>query len=159
MSARPSTSNGSCCTSQNIVLQPGDTLFIPDDTASRFYVVGDVARPGVYPLKGHVTVLEAIAIAGGPTQHGIGTSKTVQIVRRNDGSSPDITASTQPGPVQRLGDRGVVMTLDLGAMTRGDLSKDEALRPGDVLVVPETGASAIPVILQVIGTILLGARL
>ena len=51
------------------------------------------------------------------------------------------------------------MTLDLGAMTRGDLSKDEPLRPGDVLVVPETGASAIPVILQVIGTILLGTRL
>jgi len=144
---------------QNIVLQPGDTLFIPDDTASRFYVVGDVARPGVYPLKGHVTVLEAIAIAGGPTQHGVGTAKTVQIVRRNDGSGPDITASTRPGPVQRLGDRGVVMTLDLGAMTRGDLSKDEPLRPGDVLVVPETGASAIPVILQVIGTILLGTRL
>jgi len=144
---------------QNIVLQPGDTLFIPDDTTSRFYVVGDVSHPGVYPLKGHVTVLEAIAIAGGPTQHGIGTAKTVQIVRRNDGSSPDITASTQPWPVQRLGDRGVVMTLDLSAMTRGDLSKDEPLRPGDVLVVPETGASAIPIILQVIGTILLGARL
>ena len=47
---------------QNIVLQPGDTLFIPDDTTSRFYVVGDVSRPGVYPLKGHVTVLEATVL-------------------------------------------------------------------------------------------------
>ncbi len=141
--------------SQNIVLQPGDTLLVPEDITNKFYVVGDVKNPGVFPLKGDVTVLKAIAIAGGPTQHGIGTAKTAQIVRRNEELTPDITASTKARSFQRLGDRGAVMTLDLRAMMRGDLSKDEPLRPGDVLVVPETGLGSI---IQLISTIVFGLR-
>jgi polysaccharide export outer membrane protein len=145
--------------SQNVPLQPGDTLFIPEDVSNKIYVVGDVNHPGVFPLKGRLTVLQAIAMAGGPTQHGLGTAKTARIVRRTDPGAPDVTASTTGGSVQsvqKVGDHGVVMTVDLRQMTNGDLSKDEPLRAGDVVVVPETGLSALPLILQVIGTIFLG---
>lgn len=145
--------------SQNIVMQPGDTLFIPEETNNKIYVIGDVNRAGVYPLKGEITVLQAIAVAGGPVQHGIGTSKTAYIVRRNGGAPvPGVVASARATQVQPIGDKGVLMTVDLQAMMHGDLSRDEPLRPGDVVVVPETGMKSFPSLLGLLATIFLGFR-
>ena len=153
---------------QNLAIQAGDTLIIPEETDNKLYVIGDVAHPGIYPLKGQVTLLQAIAMAGGPVQHGIGTSKTAYIVRHTGpsdqfmavGTAPPsnglVAASAQTTSVQRLADRGVLMTVDLQAMMRGDLRRDEPLRPGDVVVIPETGMSALPTIFSIISTILFG---
>jgi len=143
--------------SQNIVMQPGDTVFIPEETNNKIYVIGDVNRAGIYPLKGELSLLQAIATAGGPVQHGIGTSKTAYIVRRNGGvPAPGIVASARATQVQPLADKGVLMTVDLEAMMHGDLSRDEPLRPGDVVVVPETGMKVFPSILSLLATIFLG---
>jgi len=145
--------------SQNIVMQPGDTVFIPEETNNKIYVIGDVNHAGVYPLKGQLTVLQAIAVAGGPVQHGIGTSQTAYIVRRNDGApAPGVVASARATQVQPIGDKGVLMTVDLQAMMHGDLSRDEPLRPGDVVVVPETGMKSFPSLLGLLATIFLGIR-
>jgi polysaccharide export outer membrane protein len=32
------------------------------------YVLGEVAKPGAYPLRGRMTILQALALAGGPTE-------------------------------------------------------------------------------------------
>jgi polysaccharide export outer membrane protein len=34
----------------------------------RVYVVGEVARPGAFPLRGRLTVLQALSLAGGPNE-------------------------------------------------------------------------------------------
>ena len=145
--------------SQNIVMQPGDAVFIPEETNNKIYVIGDVNHAGVYPLKGELTVLQAIATAGGPVQQGIGTSKTAYIVRRSGGApAPGLVASSRATQVQPIGDKGVLMTVDLRAMMHGDLSRDEPLRPGDVVVVPETGMKMFPTLLGILATIFLGFR-
>lgn len=124
----------------NVMLQGGDTLIVPEDTVNRFYVLGDVARPGAFVLRGDVTVLQALAMAGGPVQRGAGTAKTLHIVRRN--------ASPQSAPtymkVERLPNNGVLLTVDLAAvMQRGDPARDMPVQAGDIIVVPEGGLSAV----------------
>jgi polysaccharide biosynthesis/export protein len=51
----------------NVTISPGDTLIV--GRAEIVYVVGDVGRPsGLLMESGHVTVLQAIALAGGTTR-------------------------------------------------------------------------------------------
>lgn len=53
--------------SENIQVEDGDTIFIPKQNA--FFVLGEVTKPGTYPLeKDGTTILEAVTIAGGFTQ-------------------------------------------------------------------------------------------
>jgi polysaccharide export outer membrane protein len=49
-------------------LQGGDTLFVPH--AERFYITGEVNAGAMYRLEPGMTVLEAVARAGGITQRG-----------------------------------------------------------------------------------------
>jgi polysaccharide export outer membrane protein len=136
---------------QNLVLEPGDTILIPEDTKNKFYVVGDVNHAGVFPLKGEVTVLEALAAAGGPVLHGTSTSDTVHIVRRVDPAQGPLMASAQRADVQPIANsKGVLVSMDLHKMMGGDLRQNEALRPGDVIVVPAPGIAALPTILSLI---------
>lgn len=76
---------------QNIVLQDGDTLFIPE--ADRFFVTGFVRTPGAYTLKPNMSVQQAIAQAGGLTERG--TLKRLKILRKDkDGKDIEIDAKT-----------------------------------------------------------------
>ena len=47
------------------VQQPKVTVIVREVNAPRLFVTGEVARPGAYPLRGRVSVLQAIALAGG----------------------------------------------------------------------------------------------
>lgn len=51
----------------NVELRPGDTVVVP--RAGIVYVLGEVNRPGGYVLNatGGVTVVQVVAVAGGPT--------------------------------------------------------------------------------------------
>ncbi len=138
--------------SQNLVVEPGDTLMIPEDTTNKYYVVGDVNHPGMYPIKGDVTVLQALAIAGGPVLHGTSTSKTAHIVRHVDPSQGPVTASIhRDGETSIANGNGVMITKDLGKLYQGDLRQNETLRPGDVMVVPAPWIAGLPNILSFLG--------
>jgi polysaccharide export outer membrane protein len=50
----------------NIVLQAGDVLHVPK--ANTFYVGGQVAKPGIYPLRQKTTIQQGIFAAGGVTE-------------------------------------------------------------------------------------------
>jgi len=41
------------------------TVIVHDVNGSRIYVTGMVTRPGAFPLRSHMTVLQALAMAGG----------------------------------------------------------------------------------------------
>ena len=44
---------------------PRVTVIVHDVNGSRVYVTGMVTRPGVFPLRSRMTVLQALAMAGG----------------------------------------------------------------------------------------------
>jgi polysaccharide export outer membrane protein len=123
--------------SRNIILQPGDTLMIPEETNNKVYVVGDVPNPGVFTLADQMTALQAVAMAGGPVQRGLGTARNAYILRRPS-ESPGVVAG--PPKTGSPGTGGTPISVDLqAAMRGGDAGHDVAVQPGDVIVVPQTG--------------------
>jgi polysaccharide export outer membrane protein len=53
---------------QPLVNQPVVSVMISEINAARFFVLGEVAHPGAYPVRGVVSVVQALALAGGPTE-------------------------------------------------------------------------------------------
>ena len=51
----------------NIRMKKGDIVFIPDSSDTSVYVLGAVTKPGSYRLTPRMTVLDALAQAGGAT--------------------------------------------------------------------------------------------
>jgi polysaccharide export outer membrane protein len=105
---------------QNILIRPHDVVTIaPAETIS---VIGAVQKPGAFPMntKSRVTVLEALAMAGGYAP----SSKpgSARILRSVPGNS----------------DRQEI-AVDLSKITNGK-SEDVVLRPNDILLVPTSVA-------------------
>jgi polysaccharide biosynthesis/export protein len=49
----------------NMVIRPGDIIFVPDPVTGEFYMGGHVARPGPYSLTArNITLMEAVISAG-----------------------------------------------------------------------------------------------
>lgn len=72
----------------NVVLQSGDTIFIPKTTS--VFVLGEVVRPGAYSLEKDTTPLEAISLAGGLTETA--ASAGAKLLRRRDDGSQETIA-------------------------------------------------------------------
>ena len=56
-----------------------------------FYIAGHVRSPGRYPLRDGMTVVEAIAVAGGLTERG--STRRIKIRRMVDGALVDVTVT------------------------------------------------------------------
>jgi len=54
--------------SQNIILQPDDLILVPSVNENKVVVLGEVNSPGVVPLNGKLTLVEAVVKSGGVTQ-------------------------------------------------------------------------------------------
>lgn len=81
------------------------------------YVLGEVGAPGVFPIHGEMTLLEAITLAGSPTKNAY--LDTVHVVRGGL-KNPNI------------------MTVNLKNIIQyGQVNKDMVLQPGDIVYVPE----------------------
>jgi polysaccharide export outer membrane protein len=92
--------------SQNLSIMDGDKIFI--DKAGLFYVTGQVKKPDSYKYQDKLTVMKAVALAGGFTD--IASKGSIDIVRKVDGKEK------------------VVSDVDL----------DYLVQPEDVVVVPES---------------------
>ena len=55
--------------SRNVVLEDGDTIYVPRFDPNRIYVSGEVRTPGAYSVPEKTTVLQAMTLAGGPTEN------------------------------------------------------------------------------------------
>lgn len=70
------------------LLEPGDTLFVPD--ADIFYISGQIAKPGTYPVLRGMTVRQAIALSGGVTASGSERKVTLHRPGKKDSdATPD----------------------------------------------------------------------
>lgn len=114
--------------SQNVVLQDGDTIHIPEDITNWYFVVGEVARPGRYRLKDNVTVVDAITNAVFTER---ARKDNVYIIRgelNGAGQKPTIDISKTEKIKCDVND----------IFKNGDMSQNVSLGPGDVVYVPET---------------------
>jgi polysaccharide export outer membrane protein len=66
--------------SKNVVLERDDVLMV--DRAQKFFIYGEVQRPGMYRLEHGMTVLQALSTGGGLTQRG--TERGLKIKRRGE---------------------------------------------------------------------------
>ena len=72
--------------SQTTLLQSGDTVLVPK--AETVYVFGHVRSPGAYPIQRDMTVLQALALAGGLTEQG--STSRIRLVRTVDGDQTEV---------------------------------------------------------------------
>jgi polysaccharide export outer membrane protein len=63
---------------QSILLQEGDTIIVPE--AEKFSIQGEVRNVGMFELESEMTLLQALAMAGGVTDRG--AKNRVEIPRR-----------------------------------------------------------------------------
>lgn len=101
------------------IQDPKVSVIIHEVNASRVFVTGEVARPGAYPLRGKVSIVQAVALAGGFTPFADYDGIVVIRQGKDAGKYP-------------------VRYSDLIEMDDEDgKKKDEAyLQPGDTIVVP-----------------------
>lgn len=90
----------------NFDVQGGDIIFV--ERAPRFYIYGEVQRPGALRLERQMTVLQALSAGGGLTPRG--TERGLRIKRRDAG-----------GKLQTI-----------------DVKGDDLLQPNDVVYVKES---------------------
>ena len=64
----------------NKQIYPGDIIYVP--AVPQVYVYGEVQRPGMYKIDKNMTIMQAIAKAGGLTVRG--TQRSVKLHRKND---------------------------------------------------------------------------
>lgn len=70
-------SNG---TPGNVAILAGDIIYV--ERAPRFYIYGEVQRPGAFRLEKNMSVLQALSVGGGLTLRG--TERGVRVKRRNE---------------------------------------------------------------------------
>lgn len=76
--------------SENLLQNPQVTVFVKESLSARFTIEGAVGRPGVFPISGQVTLLRAIAIAGG--KGSLGDLSNVKLFRtKTDGGNETLT--------------------------------------------------------------------
>ncbi len=50
---------------RRFVEDPRVTVAVAQANSARFYIIGQVSKPGVYPLTGRITIIQALSLAGG----------------------------------------------------------------------------------------------
>src|SRR5262245_44043763 len=105
--------------SQNVMIKHEDTIIIPagGELQNAVYVMGEVTKPGVYAQPEALSLLKLVSLAGGFTKYASPSRATL---------------------IRKDGDKKVLMKVDLkDIMNDPKKYEDLALRPGDVLIIPE----------------------
>ena len=69
-----------------------------------FYIIGQVSRPGQYPYASNMSALDAVAVAGGFTDHAVESSLYIRHENQTKETqvAADETVKIQPGDVVRV---------------------------------------------------------
>jgi len=97
---------------------PVVSVTLKECRSKKFFVYGEVARPGTYYLEDNSTILKAISLAGGFTKYG--SSSRVKVLR------------------PKKGERGyATIKVNIDAVMNGSSNDDVVLETGDIVVVSE----------------------
>jgi hypothetical protein len=101
---------------QNMVIEPGDIVNIP--VTGMFFVTGEVASPGTFPIKEGTTLTQAISLAQGLNFDA--SKGNVKIFRENESTG-----------------KREEFNVDLGAVMKGK-KEDILIQANDVITVPNS---------------------
>jgi len=97
---------------------PVVSVYLDQSRSRKFFVYGEVIKPGSYYLEENTTILKAISIAGGFTKFG--SSSRVKLLRiKKDKSGYD------------------KVQINIKAIMDGNSKADVLIEPGDIVVVSE----------------------
>jgi polysaccharide export outer membrane protein len=96
------------------ILEPQVAVIVTQVNAPKVFVLGNVTRPGPYPLRTDMSVLQALSLAGGFTPFA--SQKNIKVVRNIKGKQE----------VRKVNYYDIV----------DDGSGNYLLKPGDMIVVP-----------------------
>ena len=102
---------------KSYVSDPEVTVIVQQINSQKFNILGQVGRPGSFPLTNSMTVLDAIAVAGG--FRDFAKQKSVYILRQN----PDGTQSRLPFNYKKV-------------VKGEDAAQNVKLQPRDTIIVP-----------------------
>lgn len=105
--------------SRNLDLANNDIIYIPENEENNVYVMGEVNKPGVFEIRTPMTLLNAIMMAGGPTETAV--TDNIYVVRefRDGGHDP------------------LVVNLDR-IINKADYTGNIQLARNDIIVVPRS---------------------
>ncbi len=105
--------------SKDVVLDEGDTIFVPArvEVENNIFIFGEVRKPGVYPLKKGITLVQALGLAGGYRDSAV--LKDVKVIR--GGLENPVTISADVESIIR----------------KGEVEKDILLKNNDIIYVPK----------------------
>ena len=102
--------------SLNIRLRRDDVVYIPDTRDTTVYVLGEVNKPGIYPLMPKMLFLDALGQAGGPNSDA--NTDEIRLIRPSQGLNQEVALDRILAP---------------------DRSLNVALEDGDIVYVPRRG--------------------
>lgn len=97
---------------------PVVAVALRENRSKKFFVYGEIMKPGTYLLDENTTVLKAISMAGGFTKYG--SSSRVKVLRAKEQESGYET-----------------LKVNVSAVMNGDAKADIPLKSGDIVVVSE----------------------
>jgi len=111
--------------------------------SQRIWVLGRLGTPGVYPLTGPTTLLEAISLAGGPVSASSFTSLTNATGLGSRGATDEAADLNRSFVIRQ----GKLLPVDFNRLLRdGDLSQNIYLRSDDFVYLPSAKALDIHVL-------------
>lgn len=94
---------------------PTVTVTLLDSASKKFYILGEIAKTGEYPILKNLTVMQAFALAGGFTEWA--SKKEILLFRYNKGVEEKIVINYKD-------------------IVKGDMSKNIPIKADDIIVVP-----------------------
>jgi polysaccharide biosynthesis/export protein len=98
------------------IADPTVTVVVKEIRSRKVFVVGQVAKPGAYALAGPTTVMQLLAMAGGPAEYS--DSEHISIMRVENGKPVAIPFNYKD------------------VMKRKNLRQNIELKPGDTITIP-----------------------
>jgi polysaccharide export outer membrane protein len=114
-----------------VFVSGGDTVYVPPIVMNKLYILGEVNSPKVLEFKEKLTLVEAIAEAGGYTGNAV--LRSIIVIRGELGSHKGMRLN-----LKRI-------------LKKGDIAQNIELKPGDIVYVPRTFIANVERFLRLMG--------
>lgn len=122
--------------SQGFIRNPQVTVVVQEYRSKTVFVVGEVSRPGTYPLSGSRNIVEILSRAG-PLTAAAG-AEVVVVRPLAEATGPilptEVGSEAEGGPAKKLAE---VIRVNVRDIQAGDLEKNVLLQPNDTVFVPQ----------------------